>query len=91
MLYLIDNWINKGSGWIVESIESEYITDHYREATELKSSKKGLITSKIKMKNVSRQAYQFCKHTSRKNHKKDKEIANELDYDSVNFPVQKRI
>ena len=23
--------------------------------------------------------------------KKDKEIANELDYDSVNFPVQKRI
>ena len=54
ILYLIDNWINKGSGWIVESIESEYITDHYREATELKSSKKGLITSKIKMKNVSR-------------------------------------
>ena len=32
ILYLIDNWINKGSGWIVESIESEYITDHYREA-----------------------------------------------------------
>ena len=24
-LYLIDVWINKGSGWIVESIESQYI------------------------------------------------------------------
>ena len=25
MLYRIDNWINKGSGWIVEFIESQYI------------------------------------------------------------------
>ena len=25
ILYLIDNWINKGSGWIAESIESQYI------------------------------------------------------------------
>ena len=25
ILYLIDNWINKGSGWIVKSIESQYI------------------------------------------------------------------
>ena len=25
MLYRIDNWINEGSGWIVESIKSQYI------------------------------------------------------------------
>ena len=25
ILYSIDNWINKGSGWIVELIESQYI------------------------------------------------------------------
>ena len=25
ILYRIDNWINEGSGWIVESIESQYI------------------------------------------------------------------
>ena len=25
ILYLIDNWINEGSGWIVESIKSQYI------------------------------------------------------------------
>ena len=25
ILYLIDIWINEGSGWIVESIESQYI------------------------------------------------------------------
>ena len=25
ILYMIDVWINKGSGWNVESIESQYI------------------------------------------------------------------
>ena len=25
ILYRIDNWINKGSGWIIELIESQYI------------------------------------------------------------------
>ena len=25
ILYRIDNWINKGSGWIVELVESQYI------------------------------------------------------------------
>ena len=25
ILHLSDNWINEGSGWIVESIESQYI------------------------------------------------------------------
>ena len=25
ILYLIDNWINEGSGWIVELIEPQYI------------------------------------------------------------------
>ena len=25
ILYMIDAWINKGSGWTVESIESQYI------------------------------------------------------------------
>ena len=35
ILYMIDVWINKGSSWIVESIESQYINippiDHYQE------------------------------------------------------------
>ena len=25
ILYRIDNWINKGSGWIIESIDGEYV------------------------------------------------------------------
>ena len=30
ILYRIDAWINKGSGWIIESIESQYIISTHR-------------------------------------------------------------
>ena len=53
---MIDVWINKGSGWIVESIESQYINiSTYRPLSgssyislpvELRSSRKGLINIK---------------------------------------------
>ena len=58
ILYLIDIWINEGSGWIVESIESQYINiSTYRPLSrssymnlpaELRSPKKGLINIKSK-------------------------------------------
>ena len=25
VLYKINNWINKGSGWIIESVDTEYV------------------------------------------------------------------
>ena len=56
ILYRIDAWINKGSGWIIESIESQYINIYtYRPlvgssyidlSIELKHPKKGLINIK---------------------------------------------
>ena len=59
---MIDVWINKGSGWNVESIESQYINiSTYRPLSgssymdlpvELKSSRKGLINIKNKDQNV---------------------------------------
>ena len=58
ILYLIDNWINEGSGWIVESIESQYINiSTYRPLSgssyinlpvELRSPKKELINIQSK-------------------------------------------
>ena len=58
ILYLIDIWINEGSGWIVESIESQYINiSTYRPLSgspyinlpvELKSPRKRLINIKNK-------------------------------------------
>ena len=56
ILHRIDNWINEGSGWIVESIESQYInvstykpllgSSYIKLLVELKSLKKGLINIK---------------------------------------------
>ena len=56
ILCRIDNWINEGSGWIIESISGEYInTSKYSPIigssfielpSELKNSKKGLINIK---------------------------------------------
>ena len=62
ILYMIDVWINNGSGWNVESIESQYINiSTYRPLAgssyinlpiELKSPRKGLINIKKKIKDV---------------------------------------
>ena len=62
ILYMTDAWINEGSGWNVESIESQYINvSTYRPLSgsfymdlpvELRSPRKGLINIKNKIKNV---------------------------------------
>ena len=56
ILYKIDNWINEGSGWIIESIEAQYVNisvyspligSTYVELTDkLKNPIKGLINNK---------------------------------------------
>ena len=50
ILYMVDNWVNKGSGWIVESVQSQYIkistyrpltgSSHMKLQAELRSPKK---------------------------------------------------
>ena len=65
-LYRIDAWINKGYGWIIESIESQYITistqrplvrNSYIELPiELKHPKKGLIN----IKNNDQKCFLWC-------------------------------
>ena len=58
ILYIIHVWINKGSGWIAESIESQYIniltyrplsrSSYMDLPVELRSPRKGLINIKNK-------------------------------------------
>ena len=66
ILYRIDNWINEGSGWIVELIESQYINiSTYRPLSgssymdlpvELRSPRKGLIN----IKNKDQKCFLWC-------------------------------
>ena len=66
ILYRIDAWINKGSGWIVESIESQYINistnrplagnSYIDLPIELRSPRKGLIN----IKNNDKKRFLWC-------------------------------
>ena len=94
ILYMIDNWINEESGWIIELIESQYINiSTYRPLSgsfymdlpvELRSPRKGLIN----IKNKDQKCFLWChvRHINpSKEHperikKTDKKIAEKLDY-----------
>ena len=66
ILYLIDNWINEGSGWIVESTESQYInistykplsgSSYISLPEELRNPRKGLIN----IKNKDQKCFLWC-------------------------------
>ena len=104
ILYMIDVWINKGSGWIVESIESQYINiSTYRPLSgssyvnlpaELRSPRKGLIN----IKNKDQKCFIWCyvRHINpvkihpERIKKEDKKLANYLAYDGIEFSVQEK-
>ena len=104
MLYRIYNWINERSGWIVESIESQYInistyrplsgSSYVKLPAELRSSKKGLIN----IKNNDQKCFLWCHvrhinpvtiHPERIT-QEDKKLVNELNYDGIEFPVREK-
>ena len=105
ILYRTDNWINESSGWIIESIESQYsnvstfrplIQSYYvKLPAELRSPKEGLIN----IKNNNQKCFLWChiKHINQvKIHpkritQKDKELVNDLNYDGIEFPVSGKI
>ena len=88
ILYMIDVWINNGSGWIIELIESQYINiSTYRPLSgssymdlpvELKSSRKGLIN----IKNKNQKCFLWCHvrhiNLSKEHQKKLEKLTNKL-------------
>ena len=101
ILYRIDNWINEGSGWIVELIESQYInistyrplsgSSYVKLPAELKN---GLIS----IKNNDQKGFLWChdRHVNpvkiypERTTREDKELVNDLNYDRVGFPVREK-
>ena len=101
---MIEVWINYGSGWINELIESQYInistytplsgSSYMDLPVELKTPRKGLIN----IKNKDKKCFLWChvrhinllnKHPERMK-KTDKKIAEELNYDEIEFPVEEK-
>ena len=101
-MYRIDNWINEGSDWIIESIKGEHVNismyssliDFVELPSELRNPKKGLIN----IKNNDNRCFLWChvrhlklikKHPERIK-KEDKRLANNLDYEGIEFPISKK-
>ena len=105
ILYRIDNWINEGSGWIIELIEGFYLnisaysplvgSTYINLPGELKNPVKGLIN----IKNNDNKCFLRChiRHLNlvgrnpQRITRKDRELVNKLDYEGINFPVSKKI
>ena len=101
---MIDVWINKGSGWNLELIESQYINiSTYRPLSgssymdlpvELRSPRKGLIN----IKNKNQKCFLWChvryinpsKEHPERIKKNDKKNAEKLDYDGIEFTEQEK-
>ena len=100
IVYMIDARINEGSGWILESIECQYINistyrllsgrSYINLPVELKSPRKGVIN----IKNKDQKCFLWChvKHInpSKEHPKRIKKTAEKLDYDGIEFPVQEK-
>ena len=104
ILYRIDNWINEGSGWIVETVKSQYInistyrplsgSSYVKLPVELRNPKRELIN----IKNNDQKCFLWC-HVRHINLVKiyperirqtHKELVNDLDYDRIQFPVREK-
>ena len=91
ILYWTNDWINEGSGWIIELIKSQYINiSTYRPLSG---------SSYIKRTNQHKKNDQKCCHVRHINpvkiHPKritqaDKKLANNFNYDKVGFPTREK-
>ena len=104
ILYRIDNWINKGSGWMIESIDGKYVnisayspligSTYIEFPSGLRNSEKGLIN----IKNNDNKCFlwfhirhlNFVEKNPQRITKNDKEMISKLDYEGIKFPVSKK-
>ena len=102
--YRLENWISHGSGWIVEEIISQFLNlssylplsgnTYSKLPVEIKRPMKGLIN----IQNNDNKCFFWChfRHLNCEGiklsriTKKDRMIAESLDYAGINFPVSKK-
>ena len=103
-MHRIDNWINKESGWIIESVDTEYVNiSIYSPLSgstyiELPCRSKNSMKSLINIKNNGNKCFLWCyvRHLNPlKIHPEritiaDKNMVNDLDYKGIEFPVSKK-
>ena len=102
ILHVNDNWINEKSGWIVESIESQYInistyrtlsrSSYVKLHAELRRPRKGLINIKNKDQKCFHVRYiNLLKEHPERIKKEDKHLLITLIMMELNFLCKKKI
>ena len=101
ILNITSQWISKGSGWTIESVDNHYLnivqyepmkgSSYIKLPEELNNPKKGLIN----LKNNDNECFRWChirylnpqEKDPQRIKKIDKEYINQLDYSGIEFPV----
>ena len=104
ILHGIDNWINEGSGWVIESINYEYVNiSIYSPLSgssyiELPSKRRNSMKGLTNIKNNDNNCFCWC-HIRHLNvlkiypegiTKADKNMVNNFDYEGIEFSVSKK-
>ena len=104
MLYRVDNWINEGSGWVIELTDAEYVnisiysplsgSSYIEYPNILQNSMKALLNIKNNGKNYFllchiRHLNPLNKHSERIA-KAGENRFNDLDYEGIKFLVSKK-
>ena len=102
ILFRLDNWINEGSGWVIERVNDQYLnisqyaplvgSSFIELPKELRNSKKGLLD----LRNADNKCFMWChvRHlhpvsdNSSRIKRVDKKIASTWDYGGVELPVK---
>ena len=104
ILYRTDNWINERSGWIIESIEAQYVNISVYNpligstCNELSDKLKNPMKGLINIKNYDNKCFLWChirhlnlvKTQPERITERDKNMINDLDYEGIKFPVSKK-
>ena len=104
ILCRVDNRINEGSGWIIESLESEYVNiSAYNPLVgstyiDLPDGFKHRVKGLINITNNDNKWFLWChirhlnlvERNPQRITKKDKEMVSELDYKGIKFPVSRK-
>ena len=102
--YRVGNWINGRPGWIIESIEAQYVNNSIycplsgKTYIELRNNLKNSMKSLINIKNNDNKCFLWCHITHLnplKTHpesitKVDKNMINDVNYESIKFPISNK-
>ena len=104
ILYRINNWINERSGWMIESINGEYVNISIYSPligstyTELPDKLKNPMKGQTNIKNSDNKCFLWChirhlnlvKRHSEGITKVDKKMVDDLDYEGIKFHLSKK-